>query len=86
MNSQFLADLALNRSMALNLKPGLTTRLVLGYDIWCQYGVHLLKHFEKFGHLSFPAFLEELLGPVPVPYLDAFSRELLCVRASTNEP
>ena len=63
MNSQAQGDFAMNRAMALNLHPSISRRLILGYDIWCQYGVHLLERFKKFDHLTFPDFLTELTGP-----------------------
>ena len=73
--SQAQADYALNNSMKLNLDPRISTRLILGYDIWCQYGVHLLERFRRFGHLSFPEFLTELTGIVGAWHIFAHVRE-----------
>lgn len=74
-HSQAQADYALNRGMVINLDRRISTRLFLGYDIWCQYGVHLLERFRRFGHLSFPEFLEELTGIVGAWHIFAHVRE-----------
>lgn len=60
--------------MALNLDRRISVRLFLGYDIWCQYGVHLLERFRRFAHLSFPDFLEELTGIVGAWHIYAHVR------------
>ena len=61
--------------MRFNLDRRISRRLVLGYDIWCQYGVHLLKRFIASDHLSFPQFLEELTGIVGAWHIFAHVRE-----------
>ncbi|VDC06701.1 unnamed protein product [Peniophora sp. CBMAI 1063] len=75
VENQAQADYALNNSMKLNLDPRISTRLIIGYDIWCQYGVHLLERFRRFGHLSFPEFLTELTGIVGAWHIFAHVRE-----------
>ena len=65
----------MNRSMLINMDWRISRRLILGYDIWCQYGVHLLKRFAEFGHLSFPDFLTELTGIVGAWHIFAHVRE-----------
>lgn len=61
--------------MRLNLSPLFSRRLVLGYDIWCQYGVHLLERFRRNPHLSWPEYLEELTGVVGAWHIFAHVRE-----------
>lgn len=73
--SQAQGDFALDNAMKINLHPSISTRLIIGYDIWCQYGVHLLERFRHFGHLDFPAFLEELTGIVGAWHIFAHVRE-----------
>ena len=61
--------------MKLNLHPRISRRLILGYDIWCQYGVHLLERFKKFKQLDFPDYLTELTGIVGAWHIFAHVRE-----------
>ena len=61
--------------MRINLCARFSRRLILGYDIWCQYGVHLLKRFKESGHLHWPDFLEELSGIVGAWHIYAHVRE-----------
>ena len=61
--------------MRINLSPRFSRRLLLGYDIWCQYGVHLLERFKRSGHLSWPDYLEELTGIVGAWHIYAHVRE-----------
>ncbi|VDC06390.1 unnamed protein product, partial [Peniophora sp. CBMAI 1063] len=75
VENQAQADYALNNSMRLNLDPRISTRLIIGYDIWCQYGVHLLERFRRFGHLFFPDFLTKLTGIVGAWHIFAHVRE-----------
>lgn len=73
--SQMQADYALSRAMRLNLHPDYSTRLLLGYDIWCQYGVHLMKRFENSGYLKWPESIKELTGIVGAWHIYAHVRE-----------
>lgn len=73
--SQAQCDFALDNAMKINLHPSISARLIIGYDIWCQYGVHLLERFRHFEHLDFPTFLEELTGIVGAWHIFAHVRE-----------
>ncbi|KZV59636.1 hypothetical protein PENSPDRAFT_566187, partial [Peniophora sp. CONT] len=73
--NQAQADYALNRSMRINLSESFSRRLLLGYDIWCQYGVHLLERFRRSPHLTWPSYLQELTGVVGAWHIFAHIRE-----------
>ncbi|KZV60285.1 hypothetical protein PENSPDRAFT_594254, partial [Peniophora sp. CONT] len=73
--NQWQADYTLNRSMRINLSRRFSRRLLLGYDIWCQYGVHLLERFRRNPHLEWPDYLEELTGVVGAWHIFAHIRE-----------
>ncbi|KZV60085.1 hypothetical protein PENSPDRAFT_541778, partial [Peniophora sp. CONT] len=65
------ADYALNRTMRLNMSDNVSNRFVLGYDIVCQYLIHLLLRFQHFDHLEWPHFIHERTGIVGVWHIFA---------------
>ena len=65
----------MNGAIRFNITKRISRRIALGYDVWCQYGVHFLSRFKKFDHLKWPTYLEELTGIVGAWHIFAHVRE-----------